>query len=308
MLAIAARRFPSSRIIRATHDVSLTLIKVQTVKTWIHTSSLQASSMKAYGTKFKAVVTEGHSSTHGKTPIVAILGWNSSKDKHLAKYSSIFEEKGFCTLRIPANPLNTFFRAGTEVKRISHHILDVLLELNSQQRPVFLYAFSNGGCAVFFHIMEALSTPDQPYFKAVTLAGTIFDSCPVDPNIKSVKIVQESVTDSIKVPILKPLVWHSLGIIVPLVVHYDSTVKRFMSALTNSQLRCPQLIFYSKSDRFASYKDIDKYARTRKHLGVQVMTRCWEKSGHVNHYREHEEEYLKYLNTFVDECLIPFVR
>ena len=35
-------------------------------------------------------------------------------------------------------------------------VLDVLLELNSQQRPVFVYAFSNGGCAVFFHIMEAL--------------------------------------------------------------------------------------------------------------------------------------------------------
>ncbi|XP_020631319.1 transmembrane protein 53-like [Orbicella faveolata] len=110
------------------------------------------------GSKYGAIITKTQGSTLDR-PVVVILGWNSSRGKHLKKYSKIFEAKNFDSICVPANPLNTFFRAGTKVKKISLHILDLLVELNCQRRPVFLYAFSNGGCAMFFHIMEGLSYP-----------------------------------------------------------------------------------------------------------------------------------------------------
>lgn len=255
--------------------------------------------------KYGAIITKTEGSTLD-SPVVVILGWNSSRGKHLKKYSEIFEAKNFDSICVPANPLNTFFRAGTKVKKISLHILHLLVELNSQRRPVFLYAFSNGGCAMFFHIMEALSYPTEPFYQAVPVVGTVFDSCPISPDINSLKATKESVVDMVKSPLLKSLVWYSLTVCVPPVIYFNSTVKRFMSDLTQSPLNCQQLIFYSKTDRFAPYQDIDSYAQARRDQGVYVISKCWDSSEHVNHYREHADEYLCELNSFIDQCLIKY--
>lgn len=255
--------------------------------------------------KYGAIITKTQGSTLD-SPVVVILGWNSSRGKHLKKYSEIFEAQNFDSICVPANPFNTFFRAGTMVKKIGLHILDLLVELNCQRRPVFLYAFSNGGCAMFFHIMEALSYPTEQFYQAVPVVGTIFDSCPINPNISSLKATKESVVDMVKSPILKSLVWCSLTVFVPPVIHFNSTVKRFMSDLTQSPLNCQQLIFYSKTDRFAPYQDIDSYAQARREKGISVRSKCWDSSEHVNHYREHADEYLSELNSFIDQCLIKF--
>ncbi|EDO36905.1 predicted protein [Nematostella vectensis] len=237
------------------------------------------------------------------TPVVIILGWNSSKDNHLRKYSELFEKRHFSTVRVTANPFNTFFRSGSKVKFISHYILKTLSEYNLTEKPVFLYSFSNGGCAMYFHIMEALTKSDSEFFNTINIRGSIFDSCPINPNIESVKLVQSSVTDNVKNPIAKAAIWYSLGIFTPLVVYLNPTVKKFMSELEQAPLHSPQLVLYSKSDRLAPYKDIDKYVLVRRALGVSVTAKCWEKSGHVNHMREHPEEYIKYLNEFLDHCL-----
>lgn len=264
----------------------------------LHTSSKFEISYKKHG----ITVTETERSEQDKNPVIVILGWNSSKDKHLAKYSDIFTQNNYGTVRVTANPFNTFFRSGTKVKQIGHNVLKVVNSLCHNERPVFVYAFSNGGCAVFFHMMEALTDQDGEYFNQIQIAGTIFDSCPVNPDIKSVRIVQESVTEQISNRFLKTLTWHSLGLFVPAIVHLNPTVKRYMDGMKQSSLRSPQLVLYSKTDRFAPYEDIDDYVNARRQLGVHVVSKCWEKSGHVNHYREHRDEYLKLVGDFVEDC------
>ena len=265
---------------------------------------LHSNGSVSHHSKFGTVITEAPSLLQDKSnPVIVILGWNSSKRKHLKKYSTIFEAKKFDSICVPAHPFNTFFRAGTKVKQISVHILDVLLELNCQKRPVFLYAFSNGGCAMFFHMMEALSYPNQPFYQAVPVVGTIFDSCPISPDIHSLKATIESVTGVVKNPVLKSVAWCTLRVCIPPVIYFDSTVKRYMSALRESPLQCPQLLLYSKTDKLAPYQVIDSYAHARRQRGVSVVAKCWESSEHVNHYREHSDEYLDVLNSFVDQCL-----
>ncbi|PFX28564.1 transmembrane protein 53-like [Stylophora pistillata] len=255
--------------------------------------------------KFGAVITKTTASTQD-TPVAVILGWNSSKGKHLKKYSKIFEDKSYDTICVPAKPINTFLRPGTKVKKIGHYILDLLVDLNCQKRPVFLYAFSNGGCAMFFHIMEALSYPTTAYYQAVPVVGTIFDSCPINPDIKSLKATKESVTDMIKNPIVKAALWYSMTAFIPPVIYLNGTVKRYMSGMEESPLLCPQLIFYSKTDKFAPHQDIDFYIQARRHKGIHVTPKCWDSSEHVNHYREHTDEYLKVLNLFTDFCLTSY--
>ena len=159
---------------------------------------------------------------------------------------------------------------------------------------------------MFFHIMEGLSYPTEPFYQALQVVGTVFDSCPINPDINSLKATKESIVDMVESPILKSLVWYSLTVFVPPVIYFNSTVKRFMSDLTQSPLNCGQLIFYSKSDRFAPYQDIDSYAQARRDKGVNVISKCWDSSEHVNHYREHADEYLSELNSFIDQCLIKY--
>lgn len=264
--------------------------------------SVSLRSLSTIKKKHGVVVMESSPRDTAK-PVVTILGWNSSRDKHIAKYSSIFEDRGFDTVRVTANPFNTFLRSSTKVKEISEYLLDTLQSMGCHQRPVFLYAFSNGGCAMYFHMVEALTTKGNKYHNALPVIGSIFDSCPVNPSMESVKAVQETVTDAVQMPLLKPLVWYSLGAIIPLTINFNSTVKRFMNSLTNSPLVTPRLVLYSKTDKFAPYKDIDKFVDALRDRGIDVTQRCWEESAHVNHYREHTEEYLSLLNAFLDKCL-----
>lgn len=258
-----------------------------------------------YRSKFGAIVTETSSSLQqpNSSPVAVIFGWNSSKGRYLKKYTQIFEERSFDSICVPANPLNTFFRSGTKVKEISMHILDLLLDLKCQERPVFLYAFSNGGCAMFFHLMEALSYPGQPFYQAVPVVGTIFDSCPISPDINSLNTAMESVTDALSNPALRMITWFSMRVFLPPVIYFNGTLQRFMNDLTESPLQCPQLILYSKTDRLAPYQDIESYAEARRSRGINIATKCWDRSEHVSHYREHASEYLVAVNTFVDKCL-----
>lgn len=253
--------------------------------------------------KLGFIIRENVKGVKNLSPVIVILGWNNSQHKYLAKYSEMFEKRGYDTLCSTANPFNTFFRSGSKVKQTAHQILDVLLEMNCSNRPVFLYAFSNGGGAIFFQLTEALSTPESKYFDKIKVAGSIFDSFPVVPEMKSVKIVQKTITGYIGNPIVRWLVWHGLGISIPLMILIDPNIKRYMSSITNSPIKNDQLVLFSKTDPFAPPEDIEHFINERRKRGVHVVAKCWEKSQHVNHYREHPDEYPMIVYDFIDNCL-----
>ena len=254
-------------------------------------------------TKHGATVTETDNSRQERSPVVVLLGWNGAQDRHLAKYSESFTLKNFATVRITAHPFNSFFRLGSKCKEIGHDILSVLIEMGCEDRPVFLYAFSFGGNAVFFHIMEALTKPDSTFYGKIQVVGSIFDSCPLYTGMKNVKRVQESLNDRIRNPVLKGFVWCIVGISIPFQVYLNPTVKRFNEDLKASPMLCNQLVLYSKADRLTRYEDVEDYIDARRRQGICVVAQCWEDSSHVNHYREHTDEYLEALNNFVDDCL-----
>lgn len=128
-------------------------------------ASSESTQFQAKLKKIGAVVTRA--GMYNRNPIVAILGWNSAQDKHLAKYSEIFENKGFDTIRLPANPFNTFILL-SRVKDVSLKLLNILIEMKSDPyQPVILYSLSMGGFDVYYFIHQAISTPGQKYFKSI---------------------------------------------------------------------------------------------------------------------------------------------
>ena len=239
---------------------------------------------------------------HSK-PLVVILGWNDCKSKHLQKYSDIFEAKDWSTIGLPTKSFNTFFRSGTEVKQIGHYIAEVIKNNTKKDQPVFLYSFSNGGCAVYFHLAEALTNKDGPHYNSVNIVGSIFDSCPVKPTIESVRRVQISITEHMRNPILRPIVWYTVGLVLPTLVKINPVLQRFFYDLGKIPLKCPQLFLYSKADHLAFCDNIEEHMNDRKAMGIKVFSKCWDDSAHVQHYMKYPEEYVKLLDKFTTYCL-----
>ncbi|CAB4039625.1 Hypothetical predicted protein [Paramuricea clavata] len=202
---------------------------------------------------------------HASKPLVVILGWSDCKPKHLEKYSNIFEAKGWSTTSLPAKSFNTFFRSGTEVKKIGMYIAEVIKDQTQKDQPVFF--------------------------------------CPVKPTIESVGHAQILLTEHMKNPVLRPLVWYTLGFVLSLLVKIDPTLQRFFDDLAKIPIACPQLFLYSKADHLALCDDVEEHMNDRKAKGVKVFSKCWDNSPHVQHYMKYPEEYLKLLDKFVTVCL-----
>ena len=252
--------------------------------------------------KIGAVVTRTGTES-SRSPVVALLGWNSAQDKHLAKYSEIFEQKGFDTIRIPANPYNTFLRLN-RVKEISLELLEILEEMNSNQnRPFILYAFSMGGFNVGHFITQAISIPGQRHFKSINIIGCIFDSCPHFPGWHSLKGVQSTILETIPNPLIRAAVWVGLGLVCPPVFLFSSELKQLIPDSISYPFGCPELFLFCSTDPLVPERDVWVFIEAHKKKGIKVFEKCWEVSGHVQHYRNYPEEYLSKVNTFTDYCM-----
>ena len=253
-------------------------------------------------TKYGTVVTRSASETPS-TPVVAILGWNDAKVKNLNKYSKIFEEKQWTTVCLPATSFDTFFRPNRKVKTISMYMMDVLKQLTMKGNPVFLYSLSSGGCTVYYHIAKALTTPQSPNFNAFEVVGAVFDSCPVKSTWEGIHRLQISVTERVKNPFVKNIIWYSVRCTMPFVVLLNPLLGRLFDELQTMILNCPELYFYSKADKLALYQDIDDFITKRKSEGVTVLSRRWDDPPHVSHFMKYPEEYLELLEQFLNVCL-----
>lgn len=265
------------------------------------TVACESSHFQAKCKKIGAVVTR--SEAHSSSPIVAILGWNSAQDKHLAKYSEIFEKKGFDTIRISADPFNTFMVL-SRVKSVSLKLLEILVEMKSDQnRPFILYSFSMGGFNVYHFIHQAILTQGHQYYKSIHVMGCIFDSCPHFPGLQSIKGVQSTIVETIPNPLLKMLLWVGLGVACPVAFLLSSHIKQLIPDNIESPMSCPELFLYSDADHLVPENNVITFMDAHKKKGVKVFSKLWQGSGHVQHFKNYPEEYLNEVNMFTDYCL-----
>ncbi|XP_068746678.1 transmembrane protein 53-like isoform X4 [Montipora capricornis] len=293
------------RLVNKPPCVSMVYIRVSATpnRTFCRCSSLQQKNIASESEYFQdnckkigAVVTRA--ATGNSSPIVAILGWNSAQDKHLEKYSEIFERKSFDTIRISANPFNTFMFL-YRVKGLTQRLLDLLVEMKSDQnRAIILYSFSMGGFNVYHFINQAMSTPGHKHFNSIRVVGCIFDSCPHFPGLQSIRGAQSSVVETIPNPLIKGLTWLGLGIASPFVFLLSSHVKHLIPDNITSPMGCPELFLYSDTDPLVPEDNVKTFMDAHQKIGIKVFSKLMEGSGHVQHYKNYPEEYLKQINTY----------
>ena len=265
------------------------------------TLASESKQFQARCRKIGAVVTK--TEARNSKPIVALLGWNSAQDKHLAKYSEIYEKKGFDTVRISANPFSTFIFLHRG-KNVAQNLLDILVEMRSDQDcSIIIHAFSMGGFNVYHFMRQAILSPGHQHFNSIHIIGCIFDSCPHFPGMHSLPGIQSSIVETIPNPLAKVVVWIGLGITCPVVLLLSPHVKPLIPDNINSPLGCPELFLYSDADHLVPDDDVKTFMKAHEEKGIKVFSKLMKGSAHVQHLKNYPEDYLNQINTFTDYCL-----
>ncbi|XP_030759684.1 transmembrane protein 53 [Sitophilus oryzae] len=242
-----------------------------------------------------------------KLPVIVLFGWAGCKDRYLAKYSQIYEERGLITLRYTA-PIKLLFTKRHLMAVIGEKLVKLLFDLNFETHPIFIHCFSNGGAFLYQNFSIALDKQVKP----LQIKGVIFDSAPGKRRVMSLfraisAILEGNIIYNFSVSFI-------MTMFLSVVWLYEIVRNQFSPRLNvhshnpfenlqKEKNRCPQLFIYSKNDDLIPHTDIEHFAKVRRDMDVDVSTVCYETSLHVKHLPENRESYVTSVFQFINKCL-----
>ncbi|XP_030631364.1 transmembrane protein 53 [Chanos chanos] len=256
----------------------------------------------------EAVVSEKY--WHGsKEPVVILLGWAGCKDRHLAKYSSIYTEQGCVTLRYTA-PLKTVFISESfgykELRSTAHKLLEILYDYEVENNPIFFHVFSNGGFMLYRYMVELLQTHTQ--FSSLCVMGTVVDSAPGNQNVRgALRALQTTLGPNVNVLLLYFLLsLFAVMVVLLRVVLYPMTKyfhKNHYDAMMDHPAMWSQVYLYSRADRVIRHRDVEKMVRALREKGISVESFDFITPAHVSLFRDCPEDYSNRCRTFLSSCM-----
>lgn len=247
-------------------------------------------------------------SEEDKETVVLILGWAGSIDKHLAKYSLLYEQKGCITIRCSISMEQILFKTNG-ARKVAEKLLELLSDLSLDLNPVMIHLFSNGGGGVYRQISQLVHQSNPPL---LDIRGCVLDSAPSKVSIftavrASFRAIQ------VKLTWLRYPIAAFVFLVMSTVYLYNfiatllglSTTQRhsYYRAMKEDKARCPQLYLFSKADDLVPHKDVQEMVDYRKSKGIDVESICWDDSPHVQHLRVHREAYIAAVYNFLNKCL-----
>lgn len=263
--------------------------------------------------------------TDGDLPpkaIVIMYGWLGSQMKHIEKYARLYVQRNCTVVYGNAHSTAIMFRSESELtKVVLESVMEaakILRKLESQETPVIMHYFSNGGAflAERFEQMvvnmndEASSNlSDSSYadlmYVATRLKETGFeiaDSAPAYLHTSSgLKAIDTSVSNVFIRTIFRSI--FGLSVFVKDTVlkpcNEETTRETFWKNVINSTLCNKQAFIYSATDVLTDHEKIDELIEERKSRGILVTAKKLDESEHVLHLRSHPEIY----NELIDEVI-----
>nr|XP_002127410.1 transmembrane protein 53 isoform X1 [Ciona intestinalis] len=237
--------------------------------------------------------------------VVFLLGWAGAEDRHLAKYSNIYEKQGCITIRY-VHPVSKVFghdpSDSSEHKETARKLLALLDDYDLVENPVFVHAFSNGGYFVYRFLADEFQKNE------VNVVGAIFDSCPskLEYLVATRGLLYSGVLPNMFVSILCIFVFTFLYMWVKLKILLGLTDGPLMyEAMQDSPFHSwPHLFLYSSADVIVPLRHIEDMALAREKAGATLVVKHnFETSPHVLHLKQYPELYTEKCLSFVEECL-----
>lgn len=267
-----------------------------------------------YTIAFPEPAVSGKSWDENGEPVVIILGWAGSKDRHLAKYSAFYQNQGCIVIRYTV-PWKTVFISESfgkkDLSTVAKKLLNLLFDYEIQKNPVMFHVFSNGGCMLYRYIAELQQSHSQ--FNSMNVVGSVFDSGPDDKNVVGAARALNAVLKLTSNIVVRYFILscYILSIVILRVFLYPLTKlihEDHYSVMRNDPSRSPQLYLYSKGDRVINYHHVEDLVKKRQQMGVPVQSIDFATSQHVNHYREFPDEYSAACILFLKDCLMRMVK
>ncbi|XP_028667097.1 transmembrane protein 53 [Erpetoichthys calabaricus] len=245
-----------------------------------------------------------------KEPVVILLGWAGCKDKHLAKYSSLYNKQGCIAIRYTAPSKAVFLYepfGSKQLLSIAGKLLDLLLDYEVQENPLLFHVFSNGGFMLYRYIAQLLHS--DPQFKNLKVVGTVVDSAPGNQNVVgSVRALNATLgTNTHLVIRYLALAIFTCMVFMLRVLLYSITKhihENHFDAMLKEPSNWPHLYLYSKADRVIDHRDVERMVKARQQQGFPIKSVDFVTSEHVSHLRMFPELYSKHCIAFLDSCML----
>ncbi|XP_071983670.1 transmembrane protein 53 [Engystomops pustulosus] len=244
-----------------------------------------------------------------REPVVILLGWAGCKDKHLAKYSSIYHNEGCVVIRYTAAWRTVFFSESFGLGSLrdqAQKLLELLFDYEIDENPIVLHVFSNGGFMLYRYMVELLRSHRQ--LARLRVVGTVFDSGPGNRNVVGSVRALNTVLSPHTGAALRYLALLLFAVLVFILRILLYPVTRFLhenhyDAMKSHPSLWPHLYLYSRSDTIIAHTDIEKMAEHRRHHRLPTQSVDFEKSEHVSHYRRYPEKYSALCSAFLRDCV-----
>ncbi|CAI2317010.1 unnamed protein product [Caenorhabditis sp. 36 PRJEB53466] len=265
----------------------------------------------------KAIVTHGKRDT-----VVGVLGWAGATDKNVAKYSDVYQKKGYTTVQFTAAPIIKGW--GTKESREVRHLAETLdsVLINPSNRLIF-HCFSMNG----FLTLTSLDA-QYPHLKLFEKCDGLFlDSCPASfsgfsvRNLVSHALVMDHVYDGLikNKNFLTSNAYRFYKRLETAKFGYQLLRDHFMVTSGISRLEdaspyhyalnhpcLPPIItsVFSDADAVCSASQIDLFntlAAQRTDKRREVSTVRLTDSAHVEHFRKYPKLYLQKMEEFMQK-------
>ncbi|XP_054155482.1 transmembrane protein 53-A-like [Oppia nitens] len=231
--------------------------------------------------------------TETRRPLTLLCVWMLAKDKHIEKYRQMWFKRGFDVLTVRTSPLDLLMPpiGGMTVAR---NVVNSLHELSGHYNEIVVHIFSVGGYQFGLTLQQLTSSPVNSYLVDL-IKGIVIDSF-VYPD-DCAPGLSRAIT---KHPLVQPMIEQSIYVFLWLfknicVKYYDMAVDAF----ANPRAKYSGLFLYSKDDLVSNVATNDYLVDIWRRAGHNVRSKCWDRSTHVLHYRDHQQEYEDELDAFI---------
>jgi pimeloyl-ACP methyl ester carboxylesterase len=249
-----------------------------------------------------------------RLPVTLILGWADSYDNRVRKYSEIYEEFGFHTIRVAPSLRYAAFYVGSHIIQ-ARKLLDLMLnKYKLTKNPIIAHGFSNGGLLIYQRLSEVAHADKRYEFFKDNLKCVVMDSGPGWP-LSFAGYVRDSLDVMVPYASNKLLAYFLvyLGTAAFAIRHKffyprsNNFITRFFQGLVQDKFNVPTLVYYSKLDRIIDTVVTMRFIEERRKFKPNLYLDAVEfpDTKHVAHFQKYPELYVNRLKQLLQISGVP---
>ncbi|MFT7799308.1 transmembrane protein 53-A-like [Arapaima gigas] len=238
----------------------------------------------------------------GPKPLLLLLPWLGSRPQGLAKYCDIYLRTGFDVLVVESEVSHFLWpQWGLDY---AAKVLEVLQSDRFISRPLLVHTFSIGGYT-FTQLLRHVSGDGQQLRNLnARIKGHIYDSLVIGSLEHMATGLGKTLCPQWEGLIRQASLLYFRAFKAHTVDYFDSAIELFWK----HPVTAPALFFYSENDALCDCGMMEELIERWRSAGMAVEGKKWKESVHTAHLRQHPQEYLAALVSFLQSLnLVPLM-